>query len=264
MTSKHGKWRAYGLGLLALVLSVTGCTLTGDDPGLKAPYQGRHVWAVAPLGNESGTMQPDGVKLADKLAQRLETVQGIEVLAVNRVLAAMQQLEMRGVQSREQAMQLLDTLGAEGLVVGTITAYEPYEPAKLGLALDLYTTLGRVGPPLDVRQLSKAATDPTAKPEGASPPSQPVASVSAMYDASEPTVRKQIRAYAEARGRSEDETSAVRLYRISMDRYSEFVSHAIVERLLNAERGRLARQQKARAQAKAQANAQAQQNAQSP
>jgi hypothetical protein len=247
MTSKHGKRIALGLGLFALLLSLPGC-YRGEDDGLTAPYEGRHVWAVAPLRNESGTTQANGVKLADKLTQRLETVEGLEVLPVNRVLAAMRQLGLPYIANREQAMEVLRTIGADGLVLGSISAWAPYEPPKLGLSVELYTRLHPTGPPLDVRELSRAATDPTAGPEGEGrPPTQPVATVSALYDASEPATRQKLNAFAEQRGRSEDEPASARLYRISMPRYSEFVSYAIVERLLDAERARLARQRKAQA-----------------
>jgi hypothetical protein len=253
MTTKHGMRIALRVGLLALLLALPGCFTAGDEDGLVAPYEGRHVWAVAPLKNESGTRAADGLALADTLAQRLETVEGLEVLPVNRVLKAMDGLGMRRLDTREQAMELLGAIRADGLVVGTITAYEPYEPPKLGLALDLYTSLALHRAPLDVRELTKAATDPTAEP-ASDPPTQPVVSVSALYDANEPAVRERLSAYAQRRSK-EERVGAERLYRISIDRYSEFVSHAIVDRLLEAERARLERVKQAKAKAEAKSDA---------
>lgn len=249
MTSKQRVRQAVALGLLGLVALLSACQTTGD--GLRAPYEGRHVWAVAPLRNESGSQAVNSVKLADKLAQRLETVRGIEVLPVNRVLAAMRQLRLRGIASRGQAMKLLTALQADGLVLGNITAYEPYEPPKLGLALELYTTLGRPGAPLDVRALTKSPTGRSAEPQQRRA-TQPVSSVSAVFDASEPAVAEMLGNYAAKRANTQAEAGAERLYRISMDRYSEFASYAIVKRLLNAEKARLKRERKAIARARRQ------------
>jgi len=254
MTSKNRMRIAPRLGLIALLLALPGCYTAGDDEGLVAPYEGRHVWAVAPLHNEAGTAAADGLMLADKLAQRVESVKGLEVLPVNRVLAAMDTLRLRRIATREQAMELLGELRADGLVVGSITAYEPYEPPKLGVALDLYTSLALHRQPLDVRQLTKAATDPTAKQPASEPPTQPVVSVSALYDANEPAVRERLSDYADDR-REAVRVGADRIYRISIERYSEFASHAIVDRLLEAERSRLARLKRQKARAEANANA---------
>jgi hypothetical protein len=58
--------------------------------------------------------------------------------------------------------------------------------------------------------------------------------------------------YAAKRANTQAEAGAERLYRISMDRYSEFASYAIVKRLLNAEKARLKRERKAIARARRQ------------
>jgi len=234
MTSKQVMLTAW----LGLVLGLTGCA-SDSRAKLEAPYPSRQTWAVAPLRNESGTVQADGLKLADKLAQTLETAKGVEVLPVNRVLAAMEQAQLRRLDSRDDALQVLQMLRADGLVLGTISAYDPYEPPKLGLALELYVPAHRAtGPPLDLRELSKAPTAQNTEPKH-QVAKQPVSAVSAFYNAADPAVREKMKGYAEGRGSVADREGSARLYRISMDLYSEFVSYAMLERLLKAERSRI-------------------------
>jgi len=239
MTSKQVMLTACGLALALLA----GCQ-DGEPVTLESPYEGRQVWAVVPLRNESGTRQADGMKLADKLVQRLETVEGLEVLPVSRVLAAMERLELGAIESRDEAMELRQTLTADGLVLGTITAYDPYAPPRLGLAIELYLDPVRgPGPPMDVRELSQKPTAPTSEPTEAMV-SQPVSAVSALYDANMAETRQRLADFAATRGRGGDEGGdPVRLHRISIDLYSEFVAYAIADRLLEAERQRLAHEE---------------------
>jgi hypothetical protein len=233
MTSKQVMLTAWCL----MGLMLAGCGTSQRD-GLISPHPGREVWAVAPLRNESGTGQADGLTLADKLARQLETAEGIEVLPVNRVLAAMEQKQLRAIDSREDAQSIRQALQADGLVLGTITAFDPYEPPKLGLALELYVGRSRAGWPLNVRQLTKSATGGSREP-AEEVTRQPVATVSGFYNAADPAVREQMHGYAEDRGSVEDPAGSPRLYRISMDLYSEFVSYAMLDRLLEAERARV-------------------------
>jgi len=224
--------------MLSLMASLCGCTWNGGDTAtLVSPSKGRQVWAVAPLRNESGSMHADGSRLADHLAQQLEGVKGIDVLPVNRVLAAMDSLHMSDVTTKADAAKLRKTLGADGLVIGTISAYHPYDPPKLGMAIELYTGSSKPDHPrVNPRQLTQAATEGDVTDRHKHRRSkQPVAAVSGFYDAASPAVRSGLREYAHHRGVTTDSPENWRLYRISMDLNSEYVSHAMVAKLIKAE-----------------------------
>ena len=228
--------------LVAVLIASNGCGLLTSreaDP-LHSPYSTRRVWAVAPLGNESGSVQADGWAMADHLVRQLENASNLDVLPVNRVLAAMQALEMSQITTPNDARQLLRSLGVDGLIVGTITAYHPYDPPKLGLAVELYVnTRVEHRSVIDVRRLARASTGRGSLPSPASV-RQPISQISAVFDAAAPDVRDKLRQYAENRGQVPDEESWHR-YRISMDLYSEFVSYVMSWRLLQAEAQRLAK-----------------------
>jgi len=229
--------------LTTVVFWISGCALFaphGAEP-LASPYPTRRVWAVAPLRNQSGTLAADGVALADHLARQLEGAANIDVLPVNRTIQAMAAMELGEITSPAQALGLLGHLGADALVVGTISDYDPYDPPKLGLAIELYVNekveyLDAV----DIRRLSREAID-DGQPLAVMGDRlrQPMSVVSAFFDAASPAVREQIKRYTVDRGQDR-QAQAWHLYRINMDLYSEFVSYVMSWRLLVAEAQRLA------------------------
>lgn len=240
MKSEQAMWM-----VVALAVLTAGCQYRGPKKpqSLASPYGDRQLWAVAPLGNESGSIHADGLKTADHLAQRLETVKGLDVLPVNRVLAAMQALQMPGIESAEDVSKLRAVLGIDALVVGTITAYDPYDPPRLGLAIELYFDPRRSSAhATDLRKLVRAPTDDQAQPAEPIRPGPPVSVVSGFYDASDPGVHEQLVTYAQERGAADKDGPARgwRLYQIDMDLYTEFVTYLVSRQLLRVEQDRLA------------------------
>lgn len=225
-----------------VMLSLGGCEQPQRIAHTVAPYETRQVFAVAPLRNESGSAYADGARLADKLTQRLALTRGLDTLPVNRVLAAMEALGMDRIADKGDAIRLRQTLGVDGLVVGTVTAYEPYNPPKLGMNLELYLADRLVwsGSELDTRELSAAATDRNSElPGGEAGRRQPVTALGAFYDAADPEVLDLLSAYAVERGPDGTGEMTLRRHLISIDLYSEFVSYQLTSRLLDAERVRL-------------------------
>lgn len=244
MTSKQIMLTLSLVALVGVVALQTGCQTEKRVDTVKAPYESRQVFAVAPLRNESGSAYANGVALADKLTYQLSLTKGIDTLPVNRVLAAMDALGMTAVTNKGEAIRLRQTLGVDGLVVGTVSAYDPYEPPKLGLSLELYLDPKLVwhGSGIDTRQLSRAATDPAATmPTYTGSITQPVSAISGHYDAADPNVDDLLVAYAAERGPDHGGEMTQRRYRISIDLYSEFVSYQLTARLMDAERLRLRR-----------------------
>jgi len=251
MTSKQVMLAA----VMMVAMVCTGCVLKQDEPRfLGTPYMERQVWAVAPLNNESGSSVAEGVTVADRLTQRLEEVEGLDVLPVNRVLSAMQTLGISMIASGSDLRQLRELLGVDGLVIGTITAFDPYDPPKIGLAIELYASPRLAnGNTVDPGKLLRSPTDLTQPQDAQTPPPAsltgsmnaavrlvPTSVVSGYYDAADPLIREQLRDYAQGRG-SESHRDAWRMYVLSMDLYTEFVSYLVSSQLMQAEQNRLAR-----------------------
>jgi len=131
--------------LIALsALAQAGCqnaTLIAPNT-LTSPYdiaRGEVLWAVAPLTNESGVTLLDSAAISDAVILASQQIEGVRCLPLNRVIAEMRALNMPVVRSPLEAAALSERLGVNGLIVGTITDYDPYDPPRLGLSLVLET-----------------------------------------------------------------------------------------------------------------------------
>jgi len=243
MTSEKAMLRTAARAVApAVVVLITllqgGCGERVIQPHVyQSPYPGSKLWAVAPMRNESGTSLADGIALADRLAQQLAKIERIRVLPVNRVLEAMDAAGIAHVETLDDAMRLAAILNVDGLLVGTIASWDPYEPPKIGATVQLYWRVSRDGAPvLDTRALTRA---PTGHAIGETRRyDQPLSTASGYFDAADGGVQLRLRQYAH--GRVEHDSGAGwRRYTISMDLYSEFVSHELMRRLFAAEWKRL-------------------------
>jgi hypothetical protein len=226
-----------GVLLTVALATLTGCQAApepkwGTEAQQSLPGAKRQVWAVAPAVNLSGQRGVDPLLQADLAYQQLQQVDGVTVIPVNRVAEVYASLRIEQVQSREQAAIVCDLLGADALLVPTVTAYDPYNPPKLGASLHLFGKPAGYGRPdnVDPRALSRAARP---KPSESAPP-LPAAGflqVVGMFDAANGTVRDALDRYAAGRsdpigayGRNE--------YLVDMDRYGAFVYHELIAELL--------------------------------
>ncbi len=232
----------------ALAAILAGCLHRG--PALTPPHvtvspydteQGDVLWAVAPLRNEAGTLQADVLSMSDRLVAAVEEVEGVRAVPLNRTLEAMRALRLdEGVRTPGDARKLAQAMGVDGVLVGSLTAWEPYTP-ELGLSLALFARPGALadGGPTEVDP-----RDLTASPTGTVPRAdrfadRPVSSISEHLDGKNNQVLLDVQRYAEGRA---DPASALnwRRYVKSMDLYQEFAAHYAVERLMQAEWSRLA------------------------
>lgn len=243
--------------LVALsVLCVVAASLGGcakPDP-LRPPQQlispyastpAEPIWAVVPLRNESGTTAVDALSISDTLVATITQTRGLRALPLNRSLDAMQAMEMAFPQTPADLDRLARTLGADGVLVGSITAYDPYEPI-VGISLGLYARPGALENPgsepleIDPRQLREQPTEydyfGTQRAEGRGPAS----SVMMVLDGRDHDVKMRVRRYAEGRSEAVSSLGWERHLR-SMPEYERFVAFEAVGQLLQREWVRLAR-----------------------
>ncbi len=213
---------------------------------LTAPYpvQGERVWAVVPLRNESGTTAANAMRVSDTLVAHLTQVDGIATVPMNRTIGAMQALGFDSIDSPTQALALARVIGADAILLGSITAYGPYEPLRLGLTLGVFSIAPEIvgqgtSSAADDDQIAfrKASTDRTLG--GSGDIAQPLSAIAAVFDADNHAVLMDLRRFATGR---HDETASLgwEAYTRSMGRYSEFVCFRSIELLLGAEARRLA------------------------
>lgn len=240
----RGLWCAC-VALVGLLIQGCGGTRERLDPPdvLVAPYntvQGDVLWAVAPLANESGASFVDTGMVSDALIAKIDEVRGIACLPLNRTLAAMRARGMRRVATPAEARQLAQTLGVDGLIVGTITAYDPYDPPTLGLKLALFArNPGVDAPQMDPLRLQMSYTEFDRKLASVYL-TKPVATVSEHFAGANHEVQMELQRYATGR---HDPGAALGWKSLlkSMPLYTEFSAFVAVSRLIEQERLRVTR-----------------------
>jgi hypothetical protein len=187
---------------------------------------------VAPAVNLSG-QEVDPLLQADDLYEQLQQVHGLTVIPVNRVAQVFASLQIARVQSADQASIVCEQLGCDALIVPTVTIYDPYDPPKFGVSLQVFRKDKReMMPNVDVHELSRAATPPPGTPL---PPAQQAAFKQSvgMFDAANGTVREKLATYAAGRN-DPNGPLAQREYFMCMDRYCGFVYHELIQDLLRS------------------------------
>lgn len=247
--------RVVVVGLIAALATLTACR-TRPDPRdrldvpapVVAPYDTsirEVVWAVLPPRNESGVSVVRTDLVGDALVAAVQQVRGVRCLPLNRSIDAARELGMPdGPRDSADAVRLADALGVDAVVAATVTAYDPYDPPILGLALALYAKPGSMNATtqasLDTTALRMAFTD-FGRFEGVRFGGDPVTVVSQHLDARDHGVLMALKNYAT--GRSDPNSSLRwRVYTASMELYTRFAAHHSVGRLIDEEWLRLARE----------------------
>ncbi len=216
-----------------LLLSLFGCISKtpeyGTEPATFLPGNARQTWAIAPAVNLSGVTQVDPIIQADLLFAQVQQTAGLNVIPVNRVVEVFAALKIEQVQSEEQAAIICDVLGCDGLLIATITAYDPYDPPRMGASLQLFRKLntGRTAG-VDPRELVRRAS-PT--PNELTPARSNFMQVVGMFDSANGSTRSAALTYATGRNDPAGPYGP-RGYLIEMDRYCGFVYHSLLEELL--------------------------------
>ncbi len=230
------RWRC-AAAVVACVLPA-GCLRTMQAPlRLASPYEQSQLWAVAPFTNESGTSTVDTNRVADLFTQQVQQVQGVDSVPVNRVLFALRELEMEGISSAGDALLLMNALDVDGLLVGTVTAYDPYPPLVLGVAVQLYLRPeADRSRGFDPRSLTRSRGGAPAIREWGPPP--PTVQAAGVFDAANHQTLIWLREYSAHRS-PPDSAYGADIYLVSMELYTQFVSYRLIHDLLVAEWTRL-------------------------
>jgi hypothetical protein len=222
-----------GLAIACCILS--GCFRKppqyGTEWQLSLPSRRAQVWAVAPAVNLSGHKEVDPLLHADALFGQLQHVEGLTVIPVNRVVEVYASLGIDKVESQDQAALVCDMLGCDALVVPTVTAYDPYNPPKLGAALQLFGRNGYLShgdEHVNPRELARRAAPPPGEPL---PSTARFLQSAGMYDAANGSVRDALLRYSQGRNDPVGPLQA-KEYFVSMDRYTGFVYHELIQDLL--------------------------------
>lgn len=235
-----------GLVLTAATVSLLcgGCATSRERPLVApsvatSPYstsQGEVVFAVAPLRNETGDLEAPIDQVSEQLLAAVEEVRGIRTIPMSRTLMAMRALEFRGIRSPQELKALADALGADGIIFGTVSGYDPYTPA-ITLSIGLFARGEKMGEYVDAPSMSTRDLQGL----GAEPPAAPTSTAlvtastwSDHLDGKNNGVQMAVRSYAEGRMNG---PSALgwRRYLAAMPLFTEFATAEAVRGLMREE-----------------------------
>ncbi|HVX87087.1 MAG TPA: hypothetical protein VH253_20045 [Phycisphaerae bacterium] len=220
------------LSLLPALLAAAGLASCTDQQAQKpapveyivtSPYPPGHVLAVAPAVNLSGSRDFDPLVVSDTLYAEMQQVRGLTALPLNKTLLAMHKLNLRAINSPEAAEKVAAALNADGIIIPAITAYDPYNPPLVGMTLELYNVMPASAP----GAMSPAAADAA----------QPDLQVSAVFNATNESVLRELRDFAQGRTQA-DSAFGDQKFLVDSDAYMRFVCHAMVRRLMEVQRTR--------------------------
>jgi hypothetical protein len=217
MKQMRSSWMSrWIIALAAVSITAGGCEMPpkpyGFETRLHLNAQVRQVWAIAPAVNLSGQRDVDPLLQADYVYEQLQQIDGVTIVPVNRVVEVYAGMKIDGIKSPEQAAQVCHLLKCDALIVPTITAYDPYNPPKLGAALQLFQ----------------------ATPEGnggAGKPAVAFFQAVGMFDAANGTVRAKCLSYAAGRNDPKSPLGPNE-YLENMERYCGFVYDQLAADLL--------------------------------
>ncbi len=232
------------VGLCIVLFGFTppsGCTPRGrltTPTTLSSPVARTRLWAVVPFANESGVSTVNTLRVADAFTQQLEQVRGIQMVAVNRVVNAMRIADIEAVTTPADALRLIETLNVDALVVGTVTAYNPYPPPTLGMAVQVFGRWSRSDVArFDPQALVRAPSDTTASMGDLGGP-MAIAQASGVFDSRNNTTLGLLRKFATGRTMP-DSPFGTEVYLMDIELYTQFVSYWLIHDLLAFERSGL-------------------------
>ncbi|MCK4658035.1 MAG: hypothetical protein KAV82_00805 [Phycisphaerae bacterium] len=216
-----------------LVVGGSGCTpQTIERVSIPNQTLGAMVIAVAPALNFSGGNDFDPSSVADLMAGELSYLEGVNVIPVSRVLAVLARQGRQEIGSPAHALEVVQDLGADAILVFAVTEYDPYDPPIVGIAAQLYgfrraDSLGSLDPILVGRQAKPFALSPRV------PATTPLSQAERVFDAAHQYVVNEVKAYAACRQEGM-EPMRWKKYLASQRHYLRFCCHAIIEQLASS------------------------------
>jgi hypothetical protein len=224
MIQKTGYFWVGALGLLSLGSGCTRHELTLAD------VDHRMALAVAPALNHSGSQDFDPLRLADLMASELAQWPGVRVIPLNRVLAHLAADGKERIESPAHALQVMERVGADAIVVFAVTEYDPYHPPVMGLTAQLYG----IGPERASGFDPVAASRQSSPFEGSAYSKLPRAEYHRVFNSSDEAVQREIRRFA-LRRNAEESPYGWRKFLASQENFWRFCCAVTTRELIRQE-----------------------------
>jgi hypothetical protein len=225
--------RHHAVAWSTLLLLAVGCRQERivEPVGVPNDTFGPLTIAVAPAINVSGASDLDTNRIADLMASELGYVEFVNVVPVSRVLAVLADQERRRIESPAHALEVARILGADAILVFSVTEYDPYDPPVVGISAQLYGrtrySVARFNPFQESRR-------PAPRPDAQFvSPSDPIAQTQRSFNAAHEWVSLEIQRFAELRD-AEKRPLGWRQYVADQQAYVRFCCHKTLESLMSS------------------------------
>ncbi len=224
--------------LLLLVPVVAGCSIRSSKymKYPENPYPHVRTIAVAPFlseashaeGMDSGGMA-NGLQAAEIFANELAQVPGVRVIRPGHVKDVVLKDASR-IANVQEALSAAKRLGADAIIVGVVTDYDPYPPPRAGIAIQMFA---------ENPEAQAAGGDPTSevlsgRPLAVAPAEQRflVIAFERVFDAHQAATRSELRDYAES-FTAEDRGFQGEGYFLGVyERYLHFCANVMIREIL--------------------------------
>ena len=151
------------------------------------------------------------------------------------MLAVLLSEGLEQVASPTHALEIARTVGANAILVFSVTDYDPYDPPRIGISAQLYGagTGSGVGS-LDPVALSRAGRMSASPPRRAGRHRRVIAETQYVFDASHGSIIAGIKRYAALRG-ADESPFGWRRYVVSQQGFIQYCCHATIQKLLDGQ-----------------------------
>ena len=196
------------------------------------PFPDIHVVAVLPMLNGTLDGKFDGMEYGNILASELIKFDGFRVLRPVDFKKAMEAGER--INAVEDVLRISRKLKADAVLVTQITDYDPYDPPRVGISVQLLRAQGRSLSGSDIDRIVQSASwrrGPLAMSREKA--GNWIDAFETVYDAHEERIRKEVIAYAQAQEESDTPFIGEKEFMAVQSRYLQFVSNQLLNRLFD-------------------------------
>lgn len=204
------------------------------------PYPQPRTVALALFSNMSGVEQLDVLAATEEFYSELQQIPDINVIPIDRMLRALHVLGMNGINSPQDAMELAQQLDADIVITGSITQYDPYNPPRVAMVVQLYDRDSRLiaaqpdQQPIDPVTLAR---QPSTFVMNSASHNESTTTVARVFDCDQEDIIARVKQYAQ--NRSGTDSPAGWQHYIRSQTYLAFVSHELIGEILAIEKQRV-------------------------
>jgi hypothetical protein len=184
--------------------------------------------AIAPFTSE--VMPVDGLLFGNVFATELVKCKGFEVIRPLAVITKIRELDLKIVSIRD-VINLAQSLGADAIIVGSVTDYDPYFPPKIAISIQIFRVKEVIHSAEEINKIiQRASWKPY--PLSEDDIKNLVVALERVFDAHNEQTRNEVEIYAMAQGSQETAFSKGEEFLRIKEKFWQFASCQMIFEIL--------------------------------